>query len=477
MVGNGSTRGRWQESGSAMQSRSRPTRRSSGDRAYNSPSGRPENSSKCTACHHGPLPSRSPGGGKGLCQQYKCGVVLFSDRAVRVIRNRAGRPALGSRTAPASACGHIHRRYSLDVARARGENGNAPPPEEKSPGADEVWSAAAQVATIGIFAILLGATFYFSRPILLPVLAAVVVGMTLAPIVKAGAARGISPWLTALVLGAALIGSVGAAATWLAAPITEWIAKAPEIGATIKQKLYVFDRPLAALRELQETLLPSSGGAVAVEPSHLGFLAPAVAVLTPAVAELMLFFVVLIFFLATQMDFRRYMVSFFTTRDAKLRFLRISNDIEEYLASYLAIVTAINAVVGLITAVGVWLFGLPNPILFGITAMVLNYIPYIGPACMVVVLLGVGLVSFPSLGYALIPPAAFVALTTIEGHLVTPAILGQRLILNPLGVLLALAFWTWLWGPMGAFLAVPLMIMGFVTLQHLFPPDESKLPG
>ncbi len=109
--------------------------------------------------------------------------------------------------------------------------------------------------------------------------------------------------------------------------------------------------------------------------------------------------------------------------------------------------------------------------------MVLNYVPYVGPALMVLILFGVGMVTFPSLGYALVPPAAFVALTTFEGHFLTPTILGRRLTLNPLAVLLALAFWTWLWGPMGAFLAVPLSIIGLVTIHHLFPGDELKLPG
>src|SRR5262249_38057238 len=162
------------------------------------------------------------------------------------------------------------------------------------------------------------------------------------------------------------------------------------------------------------------------------------------------------------------------TRDAKLRFIRIANEIEYSLASYLAVVTVINVVLGVITAVGAWLFGFPNPFLFGIIAAVLNYIPYIGPACVVVILLAVGLVTFPSLGYALIPPACFVVLTTIEGHIVTPTILGRHLLtLNPLAVLLALAFWSWLWGPMGAFLAVPITIIGLVTLSHLFPPDDS----
>src|SRR5262245_23006390 len=185
--------------------------------------------------------------------------------------------------------------------------------------------------------------------------------MTLAPIVKVAARHRISPWVTAVVLGAALLAAAGGAVTLLAQPVSEWIAKAPEIGATIKQKLYVLDRPLAALRELQEVLLPSPGNAVAVEPSQLGIVTPVVAFVTPAVVQTTLFFVTLIFFLATQMDFRRYMVSFFTTRDAKLRFLRISNDIEDHLASYVATVTIINFGLGVVVAIGAWLFGFPSP--------------------------------------------------------------------------------------------------------------------
>jgi predicted PurR-regulated permease PerM len=102
--------------------------------------------------------------------------------------------------------------------------------------------------------------------------------------------------------------------------------------------------------------------------------------------------------------------------------------------------------------------------------------PYIGAAGTTLILLAVGLVTFPSLGYALVPPAAFVALATVEGQFITPAVLGHRLTLNPLAVLLAIAFWGWLWGPIGAFLAVPLTTVILVTMTHLFPPDESKLP-
>jgi predicted PurR-regulated permease PerM len=106
----------------------------------------------------------------------------------------------------------------------------------------------------------------------------------------------------------------------------------------------------------------------------------------------------------------------------------------------------------------------------------LNYVPYVGPGVMVIVLFGVGLVSFPSIAHAAIAPLGFIVLTTTEGHLVTPTIVGRRLTLNPLLVLLALAFWTWMWGPFGAFLAVPLSIVGLVVFNHLFPTEEVNLP-
>ena len=366
----------------------------------------------------------------------------------------------------------------MEFSRGRREQGNAVADKdaERVAAGEDIWTPAAHMATVGIFVLLLGVCLYFSRPILVPVVAALIIGTTLAPIVKRAVRYRISPWATAVALGAVLLVAAATAVTLLASPVSEWIAKAPDVGAAIKQKLYVLDRPLAALRELQEVLLPSAGNVVAVEPSQLGILTPVVAFVTPAVVAITLFFVTLIFFLATQMDFRRYVVSFFTTRDAKLRFIRISNDIEEHLASYVAVVTMINFGLGVVVAIGAWLFGLPSPVILGLVAMVLNYIPYIGPACTTVVLLGLGLVTFPSLGYALMPPAAFVALATIEGQFITPTVLGHRLTLNPLVVLLAIAFWAWLWGPIGAFLAVPLTIVILVTMTHLFPPEESKLP-
>ena len=340
---------------------------------------------------------------------------------------------------------------------------------------EKMWLSAGSAATIGIFLLLFGGFLYLGKPILLPVIAAAIVALTLAPVIKAAQHRGISPWITAMLLVLLCLAAVALAATALAGPVSDWIGRAPEIGSTVRSKLSVFEAPLAALNRLVGTLFGGSGPPAAA-PAPSNVVLPVVAFVTPAAGEIILFFFTLMFFLIGPIQLRNQIVGLFGSRDAKLRFLKIMKDIEGNLAGYLTVVTIINATLGVVVGIGAWLIGLPNPAIFGLLAALFNYLPYVGPAIMVVVLFGVGLVTFPSLGQALIAPVALVALTTAEGHFITPTIVGRRLTLNPLLVFLALAFWTWMWGPIGAFLAVPLSIVGLVVINHLFPDDDFRLP-
>jgi predicted PurR-regulated permease PerM len=337
-----------------------------------------------------------------------------------------------------------------------------------------IWASAGQAANIGLFLLAFGAFLYIGRAILLPILAAAVVALTLAPLVKAAKRIGISPWITGLVILLLGLGALSLVMTALAGPVSQWIGRAPEIGATIQQKLSVLDQPLAALHELEGSLFGGAGNDLGVSAPSV--VLPVVAFITPAAGEILLFFVTLYFFLVGQIELRNHAVAMFADRGAKLRFLKIMHDIERNLAGYLTVVTIINAAVGIIVAVGAELVGLPNPLIFGLLAAVLNYVPYIGPAVMVVALFGVGLVTFSSLGHALIAPLGLIAVTTTEGHFVTPTIIGRRLTLNPLLVFLALAFWTWMWGPFGALLAVPISIVGLVVFNHLVPAEDVRLP-
>jgi predicted PurR-regulated permease PerM len=247
----------------------------------------------------------------------------------------------------------------------------------------------------------------------------------------------------------------------------------------VQAKLRVFDYPLAVLRDIKNSLMPAATSAptVAVESNPAELVGTVVATVTPAVSQFVVFFGTLIFFLITNIQLRRKLIVSFGTRDARLRMLRIWNDIEGNLVSYVGLVTIINLVLGTVTMSMLYLIGFPNPITFGLLTMGLNYIPYIGPAIVATVLLAVGLVAMPTLYQAALAPALFVAIATVEGHFITPSIVGRRLTLSPFLVFLALVFWTWLWGPIGAFLAVPLLIVSFVILGHVLPRDEMNLPG
>jgi predicted PurR-regulated permease PerM len=342
-------------------------------------------------------------------------------------------------------------------------------------GTETLWRTAAQAAGIGLFILLFGAFLHLARALLLPIVSALVIATMLSPISSRVARHHVPHWLFAALVVALFVVLLNLAIVLLSAPVIEWIGKAPEIAATIRNKLQILERPIAALRDLQNVISRGKGGASGLEIDITNFVQPGLSLLTPAIGQLVLFFGTLFFFLMGGPGLRAYLVLLSRKRDARLRTLHILDDIEHNLTRYLGTVTIVNMGVGLVTAIAVYLMGFPNPVLWGVLAFIFNYVPYIGPAVMVFVLFCVGLVIFPSLGHALIAPGFFAALTTIEGHFVTPNIVGRNLRLNPLIVFVALAFWTWLWGPIGAFLATPILIVGLVVSKHFLPEEEIEV--
>jgi predicted PurR-regulated permease PerM len=203
---------------------------------------------------------------------------------------------------------------------------------------------------------------------------------------------------------------------------------------------------------------------------------PTVEFLSPTFTEFLLFLATLILFIASWRDLRRALIMTFPDHASRLRTLRILNEIEGHLGGYLITVTMINLGVGAATGIICAVTGMPNPAGLGALAATLNFFPIIGPVAMFVILAVVGVIAFSTLGAALIAPLAFVGLTFLEGHFVTPTIIGRRLELNALAVFIALAFWTWLWGPMGGFLSSPLLIVALILKDHLLPVDSPQLP-
>jgi len=335
------------------------------------------------------------------------------------------------------------------------------------------WRHAAQFATVGIFLIMFGAFLDIARPVVLPIVSAAVFGTMLGPLGRRATNRGIPPALFAVAAVGFFLLLLQAITVMVSAPLVDWIGKAPELVNAIKGKLQGLERGLAAFHSLQ-SLLGNGGSGLQIDLA--GLVQPTVVFLSPTIGELLIFFTTLFFVLLDRDSLRKHMILLFKDQDDRLRVIRILNDVERNLSRYIGTVTVINLAIGVITAVGAWLLGFNTPVLFGALAFVCNYIPYIGPAIVTVALFAVGLISFPSIAYAAIAPCLFVALTTFEGHIVTPNIVGRRLTLNPLGVFLSLAFWTWLWGPIGAFLSVPFLIFGLVIVRHLLVADDVELP-
>ena len=211
-------------------------------------------------------------------------------------------------------------------------------------------------------------------------------------------------------------------------------------------KLQVFDGLIESWRRLELSIgiNPSTAQSALPLPS-LEWVPTTLGVLTPPVTGFIYFLVVLLLFISWWPDLRRGLVMTFASRDSRLTVLRILNEVEASLAAYLLTVACINLCVGAVAGAIAAVTGLPFPLAL------------------------VGIVAAPSLGAGVLPAALFMLAVFAEGQFITLTIIGRRLEINNLAVILSLLSWTWMWGPMGAFLSSPLLIVGLILNQHLRP--------
>jgi predicted PurR-regulated permease PerM len=329
------------------------------------------------------------------------------------------------------------------------------------------WLPLISTWSLAILAVLaVAAALYFAREPLIPVVTAFVVGVMLSPAARALEEKGAPRLLAAalMVIGAALV--IGFVATLIATPLADLSGHIPQIGA----KLQVFHSLMDwwGRIELSVGINPSTAQLAIPLPS-LEWVPTTLGVLTPPVTGFIYFLVVLLLFISWWPDLRRALVMTFASRDSRLTVLRILNEMEASLAAYLLTVACINLCVGAAAAVIAAATGLPFPFGFGALAATLNFIPIVGPILTIVVFALVGIIPAPSLGAGLLPAALFMLVVFLEGQFITPTIIGRRLEINSLAVILSLLFWSWMWGPMGAFLSSPLLIVGLILKEHLRP--------
>jgi predicted PurR-regulated permease PerM len=322
-------------------------------------------------------------------------------------------------------------------------------------------------------AIAVGFVLYAAREVILPVVAAFVVGVMLGPAARRLDVLRVPRAVAALLLVASLTLIIVLVILLLFPRVSELASALPGIVGSLKEKLHVFDGLVAAWRRLNLMIgEPPNSDAISLPLPGISWVPSTVSILLPTITEFLFFLVVLLLFISEWPNLRRGLVMTFASRDSRLTVLKILNEIESGLANYLLIVTLINLGVGAAAGVICALTRMPNAVGFGALAATLNFIPIVGPMAMFAILLVVGLVAEPTFAWGLIPAAGFLLVITIEGQFLTPMIIGRHIELNALGVLLSLAFWTWLWGPMGAFLSSPILMVALILRQRLYVDED-----
>jgi predicted PurR-regulated permease PerM len=326
----------------------------------------------------------------------------------------------------------------------------------------------------GLFALGVFAVLYVASAIILPVILAFVLSLLLQPAVRllgrVHLPRAVGALLTVLLVIGVLVGLVAA----LSVPASTWAERLPEGIPRLEAHLQVIKGPIEALQKViqqaeQVADAPPSQGSIVSVRRDLG-LTGALFAGTRSVLDGLFTTVLVLYFLLVAGDiFLRRIVEILPTFGNKRQAVDISQQIQEDISGYLVTITAMNAAVGVTTAAAMYLCGLGDPLLWGATAFLLNYIPILGPLFGVGIFVLVGMLSFESLWWALLPPALYFGIHLVEGEALTPMLLARRFTLNPVLIILSLIFWFWMWGVIGAILAVPMLAILKIISDRLRP--------
>lgn len=334
------------------------------------------------------------------------------------------------------------------------------PTERLEPAAEPAASSVAR-ACWAIFALLALYACALAEAVLVPILIAILLGLIFAPLVRALERWRIPRAIGALVAIATTIAFGVGAFLALAAPARAWIARMPRALAHLQSALHDLRRPLQAATDATRQLgkLTSIDGAqpVQVVDASNGVLGQFATIAPALAAGLMVVLFLTFVFLLHGDDLLRKFVTLAPHLRAKRDLVQATRQAQHELSLYMITITLINAGLGLATALALYLLHVPDPLLWGGLAALMNYAPFVGPLAMCGVLTVVGFAEFTAPLHSLAAPGAFLALHLLEGQLVTPQLVGRRLALDPVMVLLALIVLGWGWGVAGLLLAVPLM--------------------
>ena len=326
----------------------------------------------------------------------------------------------------------------------------------------------------GLFGLGALAALYVASSIILPVMLALVLNLLLQPAVRflgrLHLPRAVGALFTVFLVIGALVGLVAA----LSVPATTWAERLPEGIPRLEAHLRLVSGPIQALQKViqqaeQAADAPPGKGSIVSVRRDLGITGVLFAGTRSVLDGLFTTVLVLYFLLVAGNIFLRRVVEILPTFSNKRQAVDISQQIQEDISGYLLTITAMNAAVGIATAAAMYLCGLGDPLLWGATAFLLNYIPILGPLFGVCIFVLVGMLSFESLWWALLPSVLYFGIHLVEGETLTPLLLARRFTLNPVLIILSLVFWFWMWGVLGAILAVPMLAILKIVCDRLRP--------
>ncbi|HET7239974.1 MAG TPA: AI-2E family transporter, partial [Gemmatimonadales bacterium] len=330
---------------------------------------------------------------------------------------------------------------------------------------------------VGLFVLAVIYTLHLAQALVLPIVLAVLLDFMLSPLVRALKKRRIPEPVGAGLVILGLLGVLTAGGWYLSEPAADWIRRVPESTAAVERKLQTMRGSVEQVTQAAEQVEKATEVAARDDVRQVEIKGPSLTTqlfggtasfLSGATVVLFLTY----FLLAVGDLFLQKLVAVLPQFKDKKTAVSIARETEAQISVYLFTSTMINIGVGVVTAVAMWLVGMPNAALWGVVAAVLNFVPYVGALVNMVVLALAAFVTFDSVSRALLVPAVFFGINLIEGNLVTPMILGRRMRLNTVALFIGFVFWWYIWGVAGAILAVPMMAALKIMCDHI----ESLTP-
>ena len=350
---------------------------------------------------------------------------------------------------------------------------------------------AVRVSLIGLFVIGAFVALYLARALLIPFTLSILLFLTFRPVVRWGARHRIPSGATAAVIVLGLVIAIATVFYTLSGPVTDAARNAPEIAQQVDARIKGLRERVSTMLEAARRIQPDEGevagqpavaagggnGDVAVRDQNADGAVDEVVVRTETggspmemvqsvainvagiLGTLLIMLVLLFFLLASGSLFYEKLVQSFDKLEDKKQALFAVHEVERDISRYLLTITIINWGLGLSIGAAMWALGMPNPLLWVVIGAVFNYVPYAGAIAGTLSAFVVALLTFDTVGQALLVPVAYYTLTTIEGSFVTPYFVGRRLAINTVSVFLFVAIWAWLWGMWGALMAVPVLVV------------------